>query len=249
MLLSVAFAQAHDQGPDLPPPATPHFSITDVTHGPHGYEGFCSRKPEICYADFSVQKNAAMYLTPEKEDQLNRVNLHWNTNVVFLSDQDAHRVTEFWDIAMENKPADCEDVARAKLERLARKYKFPRESLMLLVGRDEKGEGHLVLGIMTSNKGLLIADNLTNDILPWHQSKITFTTVLAERGQWRAVVATKPEPSIATIIQATDPSDPWAATVFNPDHNAIPAVAQGAGRFAQPRLDAKKWTPRGSILK
>ena len=50
---------------------------------------------------------------------------------------------------------------------------WPREALLMTVVRDQHGEGHAVLTVKT-DRGELILDNQTNDILYWSDTGYRF---------------------------------------------------------------------------
>lgn len=234
----LAFSSA-SQAPDASADQAPRFDIGEETSAPAGYAGFCKRKPDLCAIDSAVTTLEVMKLTPKKLEQMRAVNAYWNKNVIFETDQTHNGTSEFWDIAVKGKKADCEDVVRAKLEHLRTIFGFPRAAMMQTVVYDTKNRGHLVVAINT-DQGLKILDNLTNDVLNWQEAALTFTKVQGIGGKWYMVRTFKPEPRIAGIIKN------WGSTQITPAENRSDA-GQGSGRFADSRLRAAGMVLRGTF--
>ena len=93
-----------------------------------------------------------------------------NAAIAPATDLELYGVSEFWTIPV--KRGDCEDYALLKRQRLIRAG-VPSSALLMTVVLDEKGDGHAVLTVRTS-EGDFILDNKTDTIKLWHETPYHF---------------------------------------------------------------------------
>ena len=136
---------------------------------PIGHIEFCRRKPSEC-APHGLRP-MAVRLTKERAAELRAINDHVNTTVMPVTDLELHGVVEHWGYPVNNM-GDCEDYALLKRKMLMEKG-WPESALLMTVVRDEKGEGHAVLTVVT-DQGDLILDNQRKSILSWHETGYYF---------------------------------------------------------------------------
>ena len=74
---------------------------------------------------------------------------------------------------------DCEDYALAKRQRLIALGWAPSQLLISVVEEPSQG-AHAVL-IARTDQGDLVLDNLTDDILPWTDTRLTFVSRQSEK--------------------------------------------------------------------
>ena len=130
---------------------------------------FCQGYPAECAVDAAEPARIAM--TPAIWNTIQAVNRRVNKSVVAITDMDHLGVPDRWDLA-EDGSGDCEDFQLLKRSLLARAG-LPRRAMRMTVVIDEKGEGHAVLTLIT-DRGDLVLDNKTSQILPWHRTGYTF---------------------------------------------------------------------------
>ncbi|TXM74067.1 transglutaminase-like cysteine peptidase [Methylobacterium sp. WL12] len=130
---------------------------------------FCQTYPAECAVNAAEPARIAM--TPAIWNTIQTVNRRVNATVTPVTDMDHLGVPDRWDLA-EDGSGDCEDFQLLKRSLLARAG-LPRRAMRMTVVIDEKGEGHAVLTLIT-DRGDLVLDNKTNQILPWHRTGYTF---------------------------------------------------------------------------
>jgi predicted transglutaminase-like cysteine proteinase len=149
--------------------ALPSRSIPAATAGEaravFGWVSFCQRYAHECV--FSPSEPATIALNPRTWQLIVSVNRKINADIQPLSDQDHWGAADRWDLPGDGM-GDCEDYQLLKRKLLA-EAGLPRRAMRITVVVDEKGEGHAVLMLRT-DRGDIILDNKTNDILPWHDT-------------------------------------------------------------------------------
>ena len=131
--------------------------------------GFCQAYPAECAVNAAEPARIAM--TAAIWNTIQTVNRRVNKSIVAITDMDHLGVPDRWDLA-EDGSGDCEDFQLLKRSLLARAG-LPRRAMRMTVVIDEKGEGHAVLTLIT-DRGDLVLDNKTSQILPWHRTGYTF---------------------------------------------------------------------------
>ena len=93
---------------------------------------------------------------------------------------------------------DCEDYVLLK-RRMLVQVGWPRETLLVTVVRDEKGEGHAVLTVIT-DEGDYVLDNQNKDILIWSDTGYRFIKRQSQSNPnvWVALGEPRPVPLTAT---------------------------------------------------
>ena len=130
---------------------------------------FCQRYPGECAVDL----NEAMVvdLTPRAYQAIAAVNRRVNASITPMTDRDHWGVADKWDIPTDGY-GDCEDFQLLKRKMLV-EAGLPRRAMRMTVVIDEKNEGHAVLSVKT-NRGDLILDNKTDDVLTWLETGYVF---------------------------------------------------------------------------
>ncbi|WP_036302665.1 transglutaminase-like cysteine peptidase [Methylobacterium sp. 77] len=134
-----------------------------------GWVSFCQRYPAECAID--ANEPARIALTPATWNLVVSVNRRVNTGLRAVTDMDHWGEADRWDLA-EDGMGDCEDFQLLKRKRLA-DAGLSRRAMRMTVVIDEKGEGHAVLTLLT-DRGELILDNKTSEILPWYRTGYVF---------------------------------------------------------------------------
>jgi predicted transglutaminase-like cysteine proteinase len=172
--------------------------LGDVTKAPGGWLQFCADKPEECRPIADAPRDVA--LTPDLLQELFKINAYANDRVKWTSDSELYGKAERWAYPLDR--GDCEDIVLLK-RRLLAKAGWPMNALLITtveVRTPDKGR-HAVLTVRT-DRGELILDNLTPEILFWYETNYRYLT-----------------------RQSTADPNVWVS--FNPDQ-ARPVVAPAA---------------------
>jgi predicted transglutaminase-like cysteine proteinase len=143
--------------------ATP-ISESSPTLSPFQHVRFCMRYPTDCKSD--PAGSMTVELTAETLETMQRVNRDVNASIMPVAKSDAI-ADGGWTISPAS--GDCNDYAVTKRHELVQKG-LPANALRLAVVKTQSGIGHLVLVVSTS-KGDLVLDNLSETILPWQLTK------------------------------------------------------------------------------
>lgn len=185
LIASTALAAAQEPARFIP--------VGAVTTAPIGWAEFCIEYAPECDTTPSVPYDVA--LSSRAFNELKHINVAVNTRVKPTTDMDHWGVVERWNYP-DDGYGDCEDYALEK-RKLLMQEGWPREALLMTVVRDQHGEGHAVLTVKT-DRGELILDNQTNDILYWSDTGYRFVkrqsqsdpNVWVSLGELRAAPAT-----------------------------------------------------------
>jgi predicted transglutaminase-like cysteine proteinase len=166
---------------------------------PIGWVGFCRENPAECARPVRASAGGAdpapLELTPASWRLLVAVNARVNRTIQPITDQDHWGVTERWSYPDDGK-GDCEDYALLK-RRILMQAGIPRHALLMTVVRDNNGEGHAILTVVT-DKGDLVLDNKRGRILSWSRTGYTFLKRQSRIDQNEWVSIGEPEPMTAT---------------------------------------------------
>lgn len=147
-----------------------YIAVGKQTLIPYGWVDFCNRYDNECrtqpVAAQDVQHSAV------SASIMKRINTWVNVNIKPRSDQDHWRKVDRWDYPTDGF-GDCEDYVLLKRKLLIEEG-FPRQALLVTVVKDERGDGHAVLTVKTTN-GEFVLDNLNDRVLPW--SKVPYRFV------------------------------------------------------------------------
>jgi predicted transglutaminase-like cysteine proteinase len=99
------------------------------------------------------------------------VNARVNRDIEPVTDMDHWGVAEKWSYPTDGK-GDCEDYVLEKRKRLM-EAGWPRQSLLVTVVRDKKGDGHAVLMVKT-DRGDFILDNQEAKVKLWTDTGYRF---------------------------------------------------------------------------
>jgi predicted transglutaminase-like cysteine proteinase len=135
---------------------------------PYGFVRYCETRSEGCAPQNLGERR--IDATPERLSELDEINRGVNRAVQPATDLEIYGISEYWTIPADK--GDCEDYALLKQKLLAERG-WPMSALLLTVVRDEKGEGHAVLSVRTS-QGDFILDNKVDDVKVWNKSGYQF---------------------------------------------------------------------------
>jgi predicted transglutaminase-like cysteine proteinase len=136
---------------------------------PIGWIQFCNDEPQDC--SVPTMRTANADLDEKRWRDLLAINARVNREVESVTDMDHWGVAERWSYPTDGK-GDCEDYALEKRKRLIAAG-FPRQSLLMTVVRDKKGDGHAVLMVRT-DRGDFILDNVEQKVKLWSDTGYRF---------------------------------------------------------------------------
>ena len=178
-LLSMAAGPAMAAGDG----GSPFMTVRGKTAQPIGHYDFCERHGSECET-FSRGKQR-IRLTRERWNTLVDINRAVNTSIRPVTDQDLFGQPEVW--IYPNESGDCEDFVLLKRRLLAERG-WPLGGLLITVVRQENGDGHAVLTVLT-DRGDLVLDNLAPDVEVWSDTPYRFLKRQStyDTGQWVAI--------------------------------------------------------------
>lgn len=156
---------------------------TGKTAQPIGHYDFCQSHAAEC--SVRSARVARVQLTPDLWNDLVSVNASVNLSVVPATDDEIYGSPEVW--AYPGRAGDCEDLALLKRRTLIERG-WPVGALLVTVVRQQNGEGHAVLTVVT-DRGDLILDNLQPRVLVWNETDYQYVKRQSElyAGQWMAI--------------------------------------------------------------
>lgn len=143
---------------------TAAMQMLGATSAPVGFVQFCKQNPRECQG--RDNSPARTRLTNENWRQLVAVNRHVNQTVYPVTDQELYGTAELW--TYPNGRGDCEDYVLLK-RRILIEQGWPASNLLMTVVRDEEGNGHAVLTVVT-DRGDFILDNKVGRISRWDET-------------------------------------------------------------------------------
>lgn len=166
----------------LPTP-TPAAAVMGDARPIAGWIQFCNDYPSECVVDTS--EAAEIRLDPQNWETIREINRRVNAAITPKTDWELYGVADYWTFPTEGY-GDCEDYQLLKRHLLVRAG-LPRRAMRMTVVIDEKGEGHAVLMLRT-DRGDLVLDNKTDQILPWHQTGYVYVKrESTQRVGWRSL--------------------------------------------------------------
>ena len=145
------------------------------------YDALCEELDIFCkrFADQHDDTDRSLVFTPELFETIRSINTGVNRKITPKTDLELYSVIEKWTIP--DDAGDCEDYALLKMLRLIYVGFDPRR-LHLLVVRDEKREGHAVLGVDVHDKGFwntLVLDNKHDVVITLEEMEKKYEGTLA----------------------------------------------------------------------
>ena len=157
-------------------PMTTAALITTDTLPPIGWVQFCGDQPQECNVAALPVRSAS--LDDKRWKQLVRINRDVNDAIEPVSDLEHWGTLEKWSFPTDGK-GDCEDYVLEKRKRLI-DAGWPRQSVLITVVRDKKGDGHAVLTVKT-DRGDFILDNQETKVKAWTDTGYKFVKRQSEQ--------------------------------------------------------------------
>jgi len=174
-----------------------YVSVGSSARPPIGWIEFCNEHPKDCPTNASDPRDVV--LTSKVWKDLVRVNKWVNDSIKPVTDMEHWGVVERWSYPDDGK-GDCEDYVLLK-RRMLIKAGWPRESLLITVVRDKKGEGHAVLTVKT-DKGDFVLDNQEEQILLWSETGYRFVKRQSQANPNVWVSLGDPRPALSTAASS-----------------------------------------------
>jgi predicted transglutaminase-like cysteine proteinase len=189
----VLAALASGPGSAAPSERVLHSPVGEETRPPIGWVDFCNDHPRECATRPASPRDVVLSATVWRD--LLRINHRVNTAIKPLTDMEQWGVVEKWSYP-DTGYGDCEDFVLLK-RRMLIEAGWPRESLLITVVRDKKGDGHAVLTVRT-NRGEFILDNQETKVLPWTETSYRFVKRQSQSDPNLWVLLSDPRPATAT---------------------------------------------------
>ena len=189
----VAFALCAPAVAQSLPPMTTAALVTNETLPPIGWVQFCGDEPQEC--DVPVLAPRLAQLDDRRWKQLLRINRDVNDEVEPVSDLEHWGMLEKWSYPTDGK-GDCEDYVLEKRRRLI-EAGWPRQSVLVTVVRDRKGDGHAVLTVRT-DRGDFVLDNQEIRVKAWTDTGYKFVKRQSESHPNKWVSLGGPDSGILT---------------------------------------------------
>jgi predicted transglutaminase-like cysteine proteinase len=157
-------------------PVASYVSTVGDTLPPIGWVQFCGDNPQECNVQAMAPRVAS--LDDRRWKQLVRINRDVNEAIEPVSDLEHWGQLEKWSFPTDGK-GDCEDYALEKRRRLI-EAGWPRQSLLITVVRDKKGDGHAVLTVKTE-RGDFVLDNQEARVKAWDDTGYQFVKRQSEQ--------------------------------------------------------------------
>lgn len=172
-------------------------AIGAATKAPSGWQQFCAENAEECRPGGDQARDVV--LTPELLQQLYEINKYVNDRVAWTSDDALYGKAERWTLPLDR--GDCEDIVLLKRKMLA-KLGWPQGSLLITTVEEPgpaKGR-HAVLTVR-SDRGEMILDNQTPEILFWYETKYRYLSrqSATDPNVWVAFGSEQPKPPALTV--------------------------------------------------
>lgn len=148
--------------------ARPGMTELAAARAPIGHVQFCGENAWACASEGMTPQR--IVLDGAALAELIRINDYVNVNIAPVTDLELYGVEEKWTYPVDR--GDCEDYALLK-QRFLVDAGWPESALLLTVVRDEKGDGHAVLTVVTDH-GDLVLDNQRETIMTWQETGYEF---------------------------------------------------------------------------
>ncbi|MGE3645217.1 MAG: transglutaminase-like cysteine peptidase [Beijerinckiaceae bacterium] len=136
---------------------------------PYGWVDFCNRYGNECRTRPMAAQDVRY--SPASHKLMVRINDWVNKSIKPKSDEEHWRKVDRWDYPSDGY-GDCEDYVLLK-RKLLMDEGFPRQALLITVVKDQRGDGHAVLTVKTT-EGEFILDNLNPEVKPWKKVPYRF---------------------------------------------------------------------------
>ena len=172
-------------------------AVGAATRAPIGWVDFCASYPRECDARAAEARDVV--LTAKAWKDLIRINKWVNDTVKPVTDLDHWGEVERWNYP-DDGYGDCEDYVLLK-RRMLMQSGWPRQSLLITVVRDKRGDGHAVLTVKT-DRGEFVLDNQNEEVVLWSETGYRFVKRQSQNDPNVWVALGDQRPSAATVTSS-----------------------------------------------
>jgi predicted transglutaminase-like cysteine proteinase len=144
-------------------------AVGATARAPVGWIDFCDNHATECNTRPLEARD--VQLSARAWQELTRINQWVNETVKPVTDTEHWGIVERWNFP-DDGYGDCEDYVLLK-RRMLMQSGWPRQSLLITVVRDKRGDGHAVLTVKT-DRGEFVLDNQNEDVLLWSETGYRF---------------------------------------------------------------------------
>jgi predicted transglutaminase-like cysteine proteinase len=148
---------------------------------------FCSRNPghPLCT---NTEAGEPINLSEAQLAQLQLVNQQVNQEFGRAQDPSGYKLGDSWDVLSGGDKGDCEDFALTKMQRLVDTYGWnPRDLKVVTAYVPHIGEYHAMLGIRTTNRGLVLLDINNDAVLQNSKTPYRLHRIALTKEEWTAI--------------------------------------------------------------
>jgi predicted transglutaminase-like cysteine proteinase len=170
-------------------------AVGAATKAPSGWQQFCTENAQECRPGSDQARDVV--LTPELLEQLYDINKYVNDRVIWTSDDALYGKAERWTLPLDR--GDCEDIVLLKRKMLA-KLGWPLGALLITtVEETGPAKGHHAVLTIRSDRGDMVLDNQTPEILFWYETNYRYLTrqSATDPNIWVAFSTEQPKPPVA----------------------------------------------------
>ncbi len=167
-------------------------AMSGATRAPTGWLQFCAENAEECRPLADQARD--VILTPDLLQQLYQINKYVNDRVRWTSDPELYGTAERWAFPLDR--GDCEDIVLLK-RRLLAKAGWPQGALLITtVEETNANKGRHAVLTVRSDRGEMILDNQTPEILFWHETNYRYLSrqSVTDPNVWVSFGAAQPKP-------------------------------------------------------
>jgi len=163
--------------------SSPYMELGGKASQPIGHFEFCRTHAGECSQTSS--RDVRVHLTAGRWNELVNVNNAVNTAVVPVTDEALFGKPEVWSYPTDK--GDCEDFVLLKRRELIARG-WPVGALLITVARQQNGDGHAVLTVLT-DRGDLVLDNLQPQVRVWSETDYQYVKRQSEydTGRWVSI--------------------------------------------------------------
>lgn len=163
------------------------------------YQGFvemCERNPEEC--SFKAKTPGYVVLDTKFYELIGERNRVINENIGPADDEYNSGQSEYW--SQPGETADCEDYVLVKMQDFNETYGIPRSAMSIVGVMDTDGGGHAI-GVIRTDKGDVIFDNLDDELRFPSETDYTFVkaTSFTNIRNWQEMKVANPRDHIPAI--------------------------------------------------
>lgn len=161
----------------------PFMATKGDTAQPIGHHEFCRHHASECRMHSAAKHRVA--LDADQWNTLVKINTAVNRTIKPVTDEDLFGKPEVW--VYPTEAGDCEDFVLLK-RRLLVENGWPVGALLITVVRQQNGDGHAVLTVLT-DRGDLVLDNLDSQVLLWNATPYRYLKRQStyDSGKWVSI--------------------------------------------------------------